>query len=440
LRVLLLSHDVIGESMAGPGIRYWELARALGRHHDVTLAVPNAATLTADGVTVVRYGDGRVSPLLHGHDVVVTQLVTPGMVRVARSEGVRVVADCYDPLVLEGLENHRGRTSRSQRRKAHRVAARTELVLRAADAVICASERQRDLWVGALMALDRLRADDLGREGAADRLIRVVPFGLPDVDPVATATPLRERFGIPVDATVLLWGGGIWNWFDPLTVIRAVTAFRDAGDLDVHLVFMGVQHPNDKIVELEMAGRAIALADELGLTGSRVHVNAGWVPYADRQDFLLDADLGVSAHFRHLETRYSFRTRFLDCLWAGLPLVATEGDALSDLIAAAGAGRTVPEGDVAAMVTAIRSYAHGSPAAAAAGAAALALRERFRWSAVVEPLLDVIEALGPAAPRRVRPGERGAVADLYAATAVEALAERGLGWTARAVWRRLARR
>jgi glycosyltransferase involved in cell wall biosynthesis len=435
VRVLVFSQDVVGSSMAGPGIRYWELARALAKQHDVTLAVPNAADVAAEGVRVVRYGEGRTSPLLRGHDVVVAQLLTPGMVRVARAEGVHVVADCYDPMVLEGLENHRDRPSRSQRRKGHRVAARTELVLRAADALICASERQRDLWVGALMALGRLSADDLGRERAADRLIRVVPFGLPAGDPVRQGVPLRERYGIPAEATVLLWGGGIWNWFDPLTVIRAVERMPD-----VHLVFMGVQHPNDKIVELEMAGRALALADELGLRGTRVHVNEGWVPYADRQDFLLGADLGVSAHFRHLETRYSFRTRFLDCLWAGLPLVGTEGDALIDLIAAHGAGVTVPEGDVDALVAAVRAYGHGTPAREEAAAAARALRERFRWDVVVEPLLDVIQGLGPARPRAPRPGERQAAADLYAATAVEALAERGIGWTARAVVRRLTDR
>jgi glycosyltransferase involved in cell wall biosynthesis len=289
--------------------------------------------------------------------------------------------------------------------------------------------------MGALMTLGRLAADDLGREGAADRLVRVVPFGLPDADPVATGTPLRERYRIPPDATVLLWGGGIWNWFDPLTVIRAVERMPEA-----HLVFLGVQHPNDKIVELEMAGRALALAGELGLRGTRVHVNEGWVPYAERQDFLLGADLGVSAHAVHLETRYSFRTRFLDCLWAGLPLVATEGDSLSDLIAANGAGVTVPEGDVDALVAAVRAYGHGTPERETAAAASRALRERFRWSTVVEPLLDVLDALGPARPRPARPGERAAVADLYAATAVEALTERGIGWTARAVVRRLTDR
>jgi hypothetical protein len=36
--------------------------------------------------------------------------------------------------------------------------------------------------------------------------------------------------------------------------------------------------------------------------------------------------IGVSAHPAHLETRFAFRTRMLDYLWAGLPIVSTEGE------------------------------------------------------------------------------------------------------------------
>ena len=45
-----------------------------------------------------------------------------------------------------------------------------------------------------------------------------------------------------------------------------------------------------------------------------------------------EADLGVSAHRDHLEARYAHRTRLLDYLWAGLPVVATRGDALAELV------------------------------------------------------------------------------------------------------------
>jgi glycosyltransferase involved in cell wall biosynthesis len=80
--------------------------------------------------------------------------------------------------------------------------------------------------------------------------------------------------------------------------------------------------------------------------------NSEWVPYDRRQDFLLEADLGVSMHFENLETRLSFRTRFLDYIWAGLPCVATEGDVFAEWIAATGTGRVVPYRDVEAIATA----------------------------------------------------------------------------------------
>ena len=40
-RILLISNDVIGERMAGPGIRFWEFAKALSGDLQVSLAVPN---------------------------------------------------------------------------------------------------------------------------------------------------------------------------------------------------------------------------------------------------------------------------------------------------------------------------------------------------------------------------------------------------------------
>ena len=57
-----------------------------------------------------------------------------------------------------------------------------------------------------------------------------------------------------------------------------------------------------------------------------------WVPYDERALYLMEADLGVSTHHAHLETRYAFRTRMLDYLWARLPIVCTEGDHFGDLV------------------------------------------------------------------------------------------------------------
>ena len=99
----------------------------------------------------------------------------------------------------------------------------------------------------------------------------------------------------------------------------------------MRLFFLGVQHPNPNVPEMRMVVEARDLATELGLIDRHVFFNEEWVAYDDRQNYLLDADIGVSTHFHHVETEFSFRTRILDYLWAGLPFVTTAGDSFADL-------------------------------------------------------------------------------------------------------------
>src|SRR4029077_10583123 len=103
-------------------------------------------------------------------------------------------------------------------------------------------------------------------------------------------------------------------WFDPLSLIKAVDLLTRSHS-NIRLFFLGMQHPNPSVPEMQMAHRARELADELGLTAKNVFFNEKWVPYAERQNYLLDADVGVSTHFEHIETTFSFRTRILDYLW-----------------------------------------------------------------------------------------------------------------------------
>jgi len=129
------------------------------------------------------------------------------------------------------------------------------------------------------------------------------------------------------------------------------------------------------------------------------------VAYEDRQNYLLEADVGVSLHFEHLETAYSFRTRMLDYLWAGLPVVATAGDGFADIITAEGIGTVVRGGDVDAVARALTDLLGNERARDACRERAAAVAQRFRWSVLLEPLVAFC-----ADPRRApdRPGWPGA--------------------------------
>ena len=99
---------------------------------------------------------------------------------------------------------------------------------------------------------------------------------------------------------------------------------------NVRAYFMGVRDPRADELSAE-ARSAIALAEQLGLRDTHVFFN-DWTPYDARQNVYLDATAAVSFHRAHLETRFSFRTRILDCIWASLPIVCSSGDVLADLV------------------------------------------------------------------------------------------------------------
>jgi len=156
----------------------------------------------------------------------------------------------------------------------------------------------------------------------------------------------------------------------------------------VRLYFLGMKHPNPGVPAMTVAFQTQELARELGLTGRHVFFNEGWVPYEERADYLLDADVGVSTHFHHVETEFSFRTRILDYLWAGLPIVATDGDTFGTLIREHGLGRAVPAQDLDALEAALEEMLYDDDASAASRAAVRAFAGQYAWSRVLAPLVE----------------------------------------------------
>jgi glycosyltransferase involved in cell wall biosynthesis len=396
-RVLVVSNDFVGKVMAGPGIRYYNLAKELAKSHDVTLLTPNEPDVTVPGVRLARASEYmNVRRLARDFDTIVTQrLSVVAMTYLARSP-VRVIYDLYDPFMIESLPFFaEQREALRYRRHAYRATTLVQNVaIAGGDAFICASERQRDLWLGVLSALGRIDVEAYAKDRTLTNLIRVVPFGLEPQAPIEREPALKGVVpGIGVNDKVLLWGGGVWNWFDPLTIIRAVAELSKERD-DVKLYFLGVSPPRAGFEEMDMTGRAVSLAEELGLKDRHVFFNFGWVPYEARRNYLLDADVGVSAHFEDVETRYSFRTRILDYFWAGLPTLTTEGDVLADLIRERDLGRALPVGDVDAWVGAIRELLDSPAVSRAVRTNVEAVRPQFEWPRVVEPLAELID--GPA--------------------------------------------
>ena len=389
--VVLITPEPVGERMAGPASRTLERARAWardGRSGPVTV-VSLAAVDRGDRLLTMAHAPDAATlrGLVSDAAVVLVQGDVLGLHPWLADESVPIVVDAYDPYHLEQLEQARP-LGETERRAVVRDCVRSlNTQFERADLVLCASGRQRALWLGHLAALGRVNPLTYDPAPDLSRLVAVVPFGVPEGEaPPRDRTVLRRTFpSISDDDVVLMWGGGIYEWFDPELLVRAVAlALVDRPNL--RLVFLGTRHPVAGVRSATDAARDAAV--ETGTLDRAVFFHEGWVPYDERGHWLAAADLGVSTHKDHVETEFSFRTRLLDYLWCGLPVISTGGDDLAESIAGQGAGVVVPAGDLGALAAAISRAVGDEGWRVEAGAAAESLGRRYAWDRVTVPLAE----------------------------------------------------
>ncbi len=399
-KVLLITLEPIAKQMAGPAIRCLELAKQLAFNSQLEVCVFSPSKIAPDNEFALPQkqsnlkivtGKGRndLYELARAHDILVLQAnVLKPYPALATMEKYMVV-DLYDPYLFSVLVQYQNDlvAGSSSYRLMHQVLEKHMVSL---DFSICASERQRDYWLGRFCAIGRITPEIYKLDSSLRKLVDVVPFGLPDSEPKRTGPGVRGRIsGISKDDKILVWGGGIWDWFDPLTVIKAVANLSKAKDgiPNLRLFFMGVKSPNPQVELMDMTVRARQLAKDLGVLDTHVFFGESWVGYEDRVNYLLDADAAVSAHFDVIETRFSFRTRILDYLWTGLPILTTGGDQFADLIEEREAGIAIPYEDVKAWEDAILITVTDNEANRKFAEASRTLADEFHWSKAAQPLL-----------------------------------------------------
>jgi GT2 family glycosyltransferase/glycosyltransferase involved in cell wall biosynthesis len=401
-RVLIVSHEAIAANMSGPAVRFLELGRALADVARVTIAMPGQPAFRDDRCTIAGFdpaAPAALRRLAEDADVLFVQGFALVQYSFLTAMALPIVVDLYCPFTIEHLEQTCGDPARSA--NAADILAVQNAQLDAGDFFICASEAQRDFWIGNLHSRGRVNPLTYAADPTLRGLIDVVPFGTQDEPfPEALAraraadtepgplmpVPVMKgvRPGIGADDKVLLWAGSLLDWQDPLTLIRAVADIARRRN-DVRLFFMGTKHPNPLVSPMRIVEESRALARDLGVLDTHVIFN-DWVPYHQRARYLAESDLGVSTHREHLETHFAFRTRMLDYVWAGLPIVCTRGDVFADLVAARGLGAVVAPGDVDALASAIETMLTDRSRHAEAVGGLQRLSEDLRWSRVAAPL------------------------------------------------------
>ena len=372
MRILVLTDDLVGPSMAGSALRAWELARVLlGAGNDVVLsAAAGSSHPEGHGPSVVdkppwRWADAILSPpwclpprAFFGSHLLVVDGVTPLLAELTASPS----------------------TSETTRR--YRTAgARLPLVKSRADAILVAGDEQARWWSGHLA-------------GRGDVPLIHVPFGIPDSDPTHEIGSIE---GVPAGWSVVLWWGGVWPWLDLETLLAARARL---GSAKVSIVVPTAIRPGSRAhlttQDLEAA------AARHGLKRPAVVPLEEWVPYADRHRVLNRAAVLVVLHQPGQETTLSFRTRALDGVWATVPTLLSEGGAVSDIANSEGWGAVVAPSD-AKLVAAAIDLLLGDRSQERCRTVLSEVRDRWRWSVVAQPLLEILPRLGTQTRRSLAP-------------------------------------
>jgi glycosyltransferase involved in cell wall biosynthesis len=359
--------------MAGIGIRFFELARRLAAAgFEVTLIQPGDPALVPELplAAVKTFERGRLRELLAGVDVVISQGQLANDVVVEVPE-LPTVLDFYDPFLIENM-HYLPTLGLDPYRNDH---ATFVLQLSRGDFFLCSCEEQRLFYTGFLAALGRVHPQRLATDPDLQQLVAVVPFGVPaELPPYRALLPARA----PGEKRLLF--GGLYDWYDPWPLLRAVAA-----ETEQRWTLLLIRNPNAGTPQ-KLLAEVETWARKRELWGTKIQA-LDWVPAERRYDLLAEVDVLAASHRRDFETRLSLRTRFLDALAVGCPVLTSEGGAIARLLAADDAGWVVPEGDEVAIGRALHEIFAGGPTVAAKAAAARHLATSFHWEKVLEPLI-----------------------------------------------------
>jgi len=402
--ILVLSRHVVGKRMAAPGIRSYQIARVLAENvpsAKVTLAAPSPSGPVGQKA-LFRFApyDWRSLPgLVREQDVIIANRFPSYLIPLLGDK--RLVLDLFTPLFTEWMEIatrfYQGWSLNNfvalNRRKL-------SVQLTLADFILFATVRQRDLYFGMLSCMGRVTPELYDKDAGLNNLFGLAPFGVRPGHPKATKRVMRGVWpGIREEDTILLWNGAIIEWYDVALLIGAAHRLSRERD-DIKLFFLGTEHPDSGGARAvrgpgSIATRnAISMCKELGILDKFVFFNFDWVDYDDTANYLLEADIGVCTYFNNLETRYSFRSRVLDLLWAELPIICTQGDVLAELVTSRPLGVAVPERDEDALVNAIRRLADDKALVKKCRRNLKEAKEEYRWERVLEPLVDYCRRSG----------------------------------------------
>ena len=325
-------------------VRSFEMARSLAKlGNDVTLAEPNHTNdVEVKGIPIIGWDKTNIKNISEDADVCII-LQNFAEIYFKNVKKNPTVVDLIAPVQLEQLSISAGSHETSPYGFSKGLYT-TALALSKGDFFICGGERQRLYYLGMLTALGRINPITYNK-----KMIDTVPQAAPPEKTEHTKNVFKGKI-VGEDDKGILWPGDVNPWYDAEVLINAMK--KVVSELpNAKLVFVGAENP---LYEPSNKGYldTLELAKKLGLLNKNIFFN-DLLPYTERANMYFESDVGISTHKEHLEAELSFRTRIVDMLWGGLPVITSEGGEMNEYIKKYEAGRVVKIGNSDMLANAI---------------------------------------------------------------------------------------
>jgi glycosyltransferase involved in cell wall biosynthesis len=385
----------------GPGYRAWHLFQELAKRHEIIvlslyesyhLKINKEYEVSEDNIHVkcVRHKPSRIADLIQQEAPDVLYLPwssTPFLSRLKQK--IPTILDYVGVGLLEDYAT-----------KGYISLALLQTKLKSfwmGDFFLTAGQRERYYLLGLLASSKKLSH---GKHDQADPLIHVMPMTPPRDPPVLKEKVIDKKPG----EFVLLVAGAFLPWYDYANFFEALKILNKKGKRNLRVVFMG-GNPRDPKFEriVKKMGNLYELRENM--------VYTGLVPFKQRANYYLLADVAINIPSITIEDELSVRTRVIDYLWANLPIISPAKDEYSATIVNEGAGFAYEAGDPLSMAQTIETIMDDQEKLRVArGKIHALLRQKFNLDNYISPLNSFIQKpyVDP-----TRLSSRGIASDLF---------------------------
>jgi glycosyltransferase involved in cell wall biosynthesis len=337
-----LKHDSIIE---GAGIRAWNLADGLSQwNKKILILYPNAESTPMQSISptifVKSYENLKEldnwkrkakSIIFHGSHYPSVKIIQS----IDTTQNV-VIADMYVPIQIEYAARILDDSGSYDSNQNTTFSKMTNEVIRISDYILCAGSNQKQYYKGVVSS----RLENSASFIFEDRILDV-PHGFHSTSQTVERRNEKEKINV-------LFFGAFYPWIENRISIQIIKTL--AADPAFNVEVVGTTNPfigkHEKIQK-----KSLDVTKDLIESGVTIRE---WVPYHSLSEIYDKKDLVISLNSNEIESELSWRTRFIDAIRFGVPILTNGGDQISHELSLREATIIITEKNVGLIVKEIK--------------------------------------------------------------------------------------